>query len=47
MELSAKNEEKSNILSAEKNADVSLDGTEQPPRHDEIGQENDLEPLQP
>jgi len=37
MELSAKNEGKNNLLSTEKNADVFLDGTEQPLPHDEIG----------
>lgn len=37
MELSAKNEERNNLLTTEKNADVFLDGTEQPSHHNEIG----------
>jgi hypothetical protein len=37
MELSATNEEKKNLLATEKNADVALDGTEQPSHYDEIG----------
>ena len=37
MELTAKNEEKKNLLATENNTDVSLDGTEKPSHHDEIG----------
>ena len=36
MELSVKNEEKKNLLATERNADLSLDGTEQLSQHDEI-----------
>ena len=37
MELSAQNEEKKKLLANENNTDVSLDSTEQPLHHDEIG----------